>query len=74
MMKSKSVLYWEKFIILIHNISFDVDLPSVLADEVDTPMQTSLTYFNSLIKLHGVLGDVLRTIVSVNNEKFKIKY
>ena len=43
--------------------SFDVELPSVLPDEVETEMQITITQFNKLIELVAILGEVLRTIV-----------
>ena len=43
--------------------SFDVELPSVLPDEVETEMQMTITQFNKLIELVAILGEVLRTIV-----------
>ena len=47
----------------LNDENFDVDVPSVLPDELDSPMQLSITHFNNLIELVAILGEVLRTIV-----------
>ncbi|TIC18081.1 hypothetical protein E3Q12_04446, partial [Wallemia mellicola] len=56
-------------IILMKHYSFDVELPSVLPDEVETEMQMTITQFNKLIELVAILGEVLRTIYVVNKRK-----
>ena len=47
----------------MQHFSFDVELPSVLPDEVETEMQMTITQFNKLIELVAILGEVLRTFV-----------
>lgn len=56
----------------LNDENFDVDMPSVLPDEVETPMQLSISHFNNLIKLVAILGEVLRTIVG--NDILKISF
>ncbi|TIC48424.1 hypothetical protein E3Q04_04465 [Wallemia mellicola] len=48
----------------LNDENFDVELPSVLPDEVETEMQMTITQFNKLIELVAILGEVLRTIKS----------
>ncbi|TIB94952.1 hypothetical protein E3Q18_04104 [Wallemia mellicola] len=47
----------------LNDENFDVELPSVLPDEVETEMQVSIAQFNKLIELTAILGEVLRTSV-----------